>query len=290
MLERAAFKVNGFVMLTLAIVLGVVDVGWFLRFAQLGVEPRPVHVLLFTLGLLAMSALFAGLTPVQPNQARAIVFLGSYVGTIRDAGFWWANPFATKQMVSLRTRNFQSEKGKVNDANGNPIEIAAVVTWEVVDSAKALFAVDAYERFVAIQAETSLRALAGHYPYDAHDEAKTSLRGSPEEVANKLREDLQTHLDKAGVHVIDARISHLAYAPEIAQAMLRRQQAQAVVAARQQIVEGAVGMVEMALKKLSERSVVHLDEERKAAMVSNLLVVLVGEGQVQPMVNAGTLY
>ncbi len=239
--------------------------------------------LLFSLGT-------PGFFTVQPNEARVLVFLGSYSGSVRDAGFWWANPFAVKKHVSLRVRNFNSDRLKVNDLVGNPIEVAAVVAWKVVDSARALFDVDAFESFVSVQSETAIRAMVSRYPYDAHDDDSFSLRSSPEEIAAELRRQLQERLDVAGVEVLDARLSHLAYAPEIAQAMLRRQQAQAVVAARQQIVEGAVGMVEMALKRLSEKKVVELDEERKAAMVGNLMVVLVSESQTQPVINSGSLY
>jgi regulator of protease activity HflC (stomatin/prohibitin superfamily) len=209
---------------------------------------------------------------------------------VRESGFWYSNPFAVKRHVSLRIRNFNSERLKVNDLQGNPIEIAAVIVWRVVDSAKALFDVENYEGFVAIQSETAIRAMTSHYPYDAHIEGQPSLRGNPDEVSDSLRGQVQARLEVAGVEVHEARISHLAYAQEIAQAMLRRQQAEAIVAARQKIVEGAVGMVESALKMLSEQKVIELDHERKAAMINNLLVALVSEHEMQPIVNTGSLY
>jgi regulator of protease activity HflC (stomatin/prohibitin superfamily) len=233
----------------------------------------------------------SGFFTIEPNQAVVLVFLGRYVGTIREAGFWWTNPFSTKRKVSLRVRNFNSKQLKVNDAFGSPIEIAAVVVWQVVDSAKSRFSVDDYEEFIAIQSETALRALANRYPYDAPDEASIpSLRGIPDEVARELQKEVQARLEVAGVEVLEARLSHLAYAPEIAQAMLRRQQARAIIDARRQIVEGAVGMVDEALKRLSERQIIELDEERKAAMINNLLVVLTSEQNTQPVVNTGSLY
>jgi len=232
-----------------------------------------------------------GLTPVSPNESRVLQVLGSYAGTIHQAGFWWVNPFAfPRRRVSLRIRNFESSKLKVNDHDGNPVEIAAIVVWRVVETAEAVFQVDDYANFVKVQTEAAVRNLATTYPYDAHAEGQVSLRTSSQEITDRLRTEIQERLAKAGIEVIEARLSHLAYAPEIAQAMLRRQQASAVVAARTRIVEGAVGMVEMALDELSKRSVVELDEERKAAMVSNLLVVLCSEQNTQPVVNTGTLY
>jgi regulator of protease activity HflC (stomatin/prohibitin superfamily) len=232
----------------------------------------------------------AGFFVAQPNEARVLVLFGKYIGTVRASGFWWANVFAVKRHVSLRIHNFNSEKIKVNDLHGNPIEIAAVVVWRVVDSSRALFDVENYEQFVAIQSETAIRALASEYPYDAHDEEQASLRGNPHEVIENLKKQLQTRLDVAGVEIIESRLSHLAYAAEIAQAMLRRQQAQAIIAARQKIVEGAVGMVDQALKMLSEHNIVQLDEEKKATMVNNLMVALVSESEAQPIINTGTLY
>jgi regulator of protease activity HflC (stomatin/prohibitin superfamily) len=243
-----------------------------------------------TVLLVAVSIAFAGLFVVNPNEAKVVQLFGNYVGSVRGAGFHWVNPFTTRKSVSLRVRNFESSKLKVNDHMGNPIEIAAVVVWRVVDSAEAVFEVDDYQHFVTVQSEAALRNLATSYAYDAHEEGHMSLRANTTEIAGELKREIQERLEKAGVEVIEARISHLAYAPEIAQAMLRRQQASAVIAARQRIVEGAVGMVEMALAELSKKDVVHLDEERKAAMVSNLLVVLCSEQNTQPVVNAGTLY
>jgi regulator of protease activity HflC (stomatin/prohibitin superfamily) len=235
-------------------------------------------------------ASFFGLTVVNPNEARVIQLLGLYKGTIKNAGFCWVNPFTMRRRVSLRVRNFESARLKVNDHDGNPIEIAAVVVWRVVETAEAIFHVDDYEQFVHVQSEAAVRNLATSYPYDAHEEGQLSLRMSAGEINQRLREEVEERLIKAGVHVMEARLSHLAYAPEIASAMLRRQQASAIIAARQKIVEGAVGMVEMALDLLSAKQVVELDEERKATMVSNLLVVLCSDRDAQPVVNAGTLY
>lgn len=232
----------------------------------------------------------AGFTIVQPNDLRVLIFFGKYIGTIRQAGFWYVNPFTVKKAVSLRIHNFNSEKIKVNDLHGNPIEIAAVIVWKVIDSARAIFDVQNYEEFVAIQSETAIRALATDYAYDSSEEDKASLRGNTQEISEELKKQVQSRLEIAGLEILESRISHLAYAPEIAQAMLRRQQAQAVVAARQKIVEGAVGMVDMALKSLSEQHIVQLDEDKKATMVNNLLVALVSEVQAQPVINAGTLY
>jgi regulator of protease activity HflC (stomatin/prohibitin superfamily) len=234
--------------------------------------------------------LMAGVFVVNPNEARVLQFFGSYVGSTKVAGLRWANPLYTKKRISLRVRNFESGKLKVNDNEGNPIEIAAVVVWKVVDSAEAVFQVDDYNNYVKVQSESALRNLATSYTYDAHDETQMSLRGNTAEVAEHLKREIQDRLARAGVEVMEARISHLAYAPEIAHAMLQRQQAGAIIAARQRIVEGAVGMVEMALEMLSRRDIVTLDNERKAAMVSNLLVVLCGDKSTQPIINTGTIY
>jgi len=231
-----------------------------------------------------------GLTVVNPNEAKVVQLLGVYQGSVKEQGFWFVNPITKRRRVSLRIRNFESSKLKVNDQDGNPIEIAAVVVWKVVDSAEAVFQVDDYEHFVHVQSESAVRSLATRYPYDSHLEGDMSLRMSVLDIAHQLRDEIQDRLAKAGVEVIEARITHLAYAAEIASAMLRRQQAGAIIAARQKIVEGAVGMVQMALDQLSEKNVVALDEERKAAMVSNLLVVLCGDRDAQPVVNTGTLY
>ena len=251
------------------------------------------QILGFILVLLAFVAIcfaFGGLTAVNPNEARALVLFGHYAGTVRTQGLQWVNPFTMRRKISVKVRNFETSKLKVNDHDGNPIEIAAIVVWKVTDTAEALFEVDDYENFVQVQAELALRNLATVHPYDAHREGDIALRSNPLEIASQLRTEIQDRLEKAGVEVIEARISHLAYAAEIANAMLRRQQANAVIAARTRIVEGAVGMVEMALAQLSERQVVNLDDERKAAMVSNLLVVLCSEHEAQPVLNAGTLY
>jgi SPFH domain / Band 7 family len=235
-------------------------------------------------------ACLVGFFVVNPNEGRVLQFFGSYRGTVRTSGLRWANPLYSKRHISLRIRNFESQRLKVNDLDGNPIEIAAVVVWKVVDSAEAFFEVDNFENFVKVQSEAALRNLATRYPYDAHEDHVTSLRGSTALVAGELQKEVQDRLSKAGVHVLEARISHLAYAAEIASAMLRRQQAGAIIAARQKIVEGAVGMVEMALELLDKSGKVQLDEERKAAMVSNLLVVLCADREAQPVVNTGSLY
>ncbi len=231
-----------------------------------------------------------GLFVVNPNEGRVLQLFGRYVGTVREEGLRWANPFYSKKRLSLRARSFESARLKVNDIEGNPIEIAAIIMWKVVDTAEASFQVEDYERFVTVQSESAVRNLATRYAYDAHDDEIPALRGHTEQIAGELRDEIQERLETAGVEVIEARISHLAYAPEIAQAMLQRQQAGAIIAARARIVEGAVGMVEMALQKLAKDNIVELDEDRKAAMVSNLLVVLCGERATQPVVNTGTIY
>ena len=251
------------------------------------------NVLLVVGGLIAdlvLMTCLCGFYMVEPNQAAVLSLFGKYVGTVKDAGLRWNNPFFSARKVSLRVRNFESSKLKVNDLDGSPIEIAAVVVWQVVDSAEAVFNVDDYESFVHIQSEAALRAMATSYPYDQHEDGKIALRSHASEVAKHLTEEIQERLAQAGVQVMEARISHLAYAPEIAQAMLQRQQASAIIAARTRIVEGAVSMVEMALNELSKRGVVDLDPERRAAMVSNLLVVLCGERGTQPIVNTGSIY
>ena len=245
---------------------------------------------LWAIAMVAISLLMAGLFTVNPNEARVLTLFGRYVGTVREAGLWYANPFYAKKRISLRVRNFETTKLKVNDNHSNPIEIGAVVVWRVVDSAEALFEVDDYQHFMQTQSEAAVRALAQSYPYDAHLVEEIALSTHPAEVAKGLQAAIQDRLDKAGVNVIEARISHLAYAPEIASAMLRRQQASAIIAARKKIVEGAVGMVENALEMISEKSIVQLDDERKAAMVSNLLVVLCSDRDAQPIVNTGTIY
>ncbi len=285
--ERKAWRINGFLMVGVFLILAIAEV-LFIREAVISREPSLLWVIIPTFLLIALIP--SGYYLVQPNEARVLIVFGKYTGSVRDSGFWWSNPFAIKRHISLRIRNFNSERLKVNDLHGNPIEIAAVIVWRIVDSARAVFDVENYEQFVAIQSETAIRSLAMEYPYDAQDEDRSSLRGNPQEVAENLRSQVHARLEIAGVEVMEARISHLAYAQEIAQAMLRRQQAQAVIAARKKIVEGAVGMVEMALRSLSEQKIVSLDEEKKATMVNNLLVALVSESQAQPIINTGTLY
>lgn len=303
--EVPAYKVNGFVALIVILTLaslggwqawsaihGLVEaLGRSLRLGDLGDLVAEVGAWLGATLIAVVIPSVSGFFTIEPNQAVVLVFFGRYIGSVRQAGFWWSNPFASKSKLSLRVRNFNSKQLKVNDAQGSPIEIGAVVVWQVVDSAKSLFEVDEYEQFVAIQSETAIRALAIRYPYDAPDEASIpSLRGIPDEIANELQKEVQARLQVAGVEVLEARLSHLAYAPEIAQAMLRRQQAKAIIDARRQIVEGAVGMVDEALKNLSERQIIELDDERKAAMINNLLVVLTSEQNTQPVINTGSLY
>jgi regulator of protease activity HflC (stomatin/prohibitin superfamily) len=285
--EREAGTLPGGVA-TFGLIAGIVGSVWWM-FSS-GVHAEPWGIVAGTLLLIFFSICFAGLFIVNPNEAKVVTLFGEYAGSARKPGLWWVHPLSIRRRVSMRIRNFESAKLKVNDHDGNPIEIAAVVVWKVVDSAEALFEVDSYENFVHVQCEAALRNLATTYAYDAHQDGQLSLRANISEVAEQLRVEIEARLQKAGVHVIESRISHLAYAPEIASAMLRRQQASAIVAARTKIVEGAVGMVEMALDMLSRNQVVTLDEERRASMVSNLLVVLCSEHNVQPVVNTGTLY
>jgi regulator of protease activity HflC (stomatin/prohibitin superfamily) len=242
------------------------------------------------IALVVLSVALVGLFMVQPNQGVVLQLFGRYVGTARENGLRWANPFYSKKAVTLRVRNFESSKLKVNDLDGSPIEIAAVVVWQVHETAEAVFNVDDYENFVHVQSEAALRQMATSYPYDLHEDHKIALRSHSTEINDHLQQEIKERLQKAGVTVIEARVSHLAYAAEIAQAMLQRQQAGAIIAARTRIVEGAVSMVHMALEQLAQKGVVNLDEERKAAMVSNLLVVLCGERGTQPIVNTGTIY
>jgi regulator of protease activity HflC (stomatin/prohibitin superfamily) len=285
--EKQANKTNGFLMLIILLALLALEVYLFIGIVQ----TQNTQILWFFLPLiLVIIIVLSGFIVVQPNESRVLIFFGKYIGTVRNSGFWWVNPFTLKRKISLRIRNFNSEKIKVNDLHGNPIEIGAVVVWKVIDSAKAVFDVENYEEFVDIQSETAIRSLASEYPYDTDDETKASLRGSPQEIAENLKGQLEKRLEVAGVDILESRISHLAYAQEIAQAMLRRQQAQAIIAARQKIVEGAVGMVQMALTSLSEQKIVTLDEDKKATMVNNLMVALVSEHDVQPVINTGTLY
>ncbi|MDJ0715122.1 MAG: SPFH domain-containing protein [Prochloraceae cyanobacterium] len=289
--EFPAFKLSGFVAIPgIAIVAGC---GLWLAksISNLNELASISNAQILGIMLIILSSiLLAGSIAIEPNRARVLIFLGSYVGTVREAGFWWVNPLASKKLVSLRVRNFNSDRLKVNDARGNPIEIGAVVVWRVVDSAKAIFDVDYYEEFVAIQSETAIRALAINYPYDTGEEKEASLRGNPDEINAALQQEVQARLEVAGVEVIESRISYLAYAPEIAQVMLRRQQAQAIIAARKQIIEGALSMVEMSIERLSKQENINWDESTKAAMINNLLVVLTSEQNIQPVINTGNLH
>lgn len=290
--EVERVTLNGLAMIALLPLLligsGIAFVVKTIEAANEGGSPWiPVGIGLFAI---VIFVLLFGFFAVAPNEGKVLQLFGGYRGTVRKPGLGWTNPFFSKTKVSLRTRNFESSKLKVNDHQGNPIEIAAVVVWRVVDTAEALFQVEDYSDFVHVQSEAALRNLATTHPYDQHVEGEISLRSHTAEIAEQLKVEIQNRLTQAGVEVLESRISHLAYAPEIASAMLQRQQATAIIAARQKIVEGAVGMVEMALEKLSHNKIVELDEERKAAMVSNLLVVLCGERGAQPVVNTGSLY
>ncbi len=283
-MERRALP--GITMIVVLLVLALADVYWL---AQAITAENPVLIITLALTFGFIVLLTKGFIMVQPNQAQVLQLFGNYAGSVKAPGLWWANPFYTARPVSLRVRNFETTKLKVNDHSSNPIEIGAVVVWQVVDSAEAMFEVDNYENYVTVQSESALRALANQFPYD-HHEGAISLSSHTAEIADKLRDEIQERLAKAGVKVLEARISHLAYAPEVANAMLRRQQASAVITARAMIVEGAVGMVHMALAELAKGGMILLDEERKASMVSNLLVVLCSEQATQPVVNTGTLY
>lgn len=285
--ERRYSAPSGIPALIGLIVLLLADGAWLINSLQ---HQIPWSIIVAVLAGIVLLIALGGFFTVAPNEAKVLQFFGRYVGTVRDAGPRWTNPFYSKRSVSLRVRNFESNKLKVNDLDGNPIEIAAVVVWQVVDTAEAIFEVNDYEDFIHIQSESALRSMATSYPYDAHDTGALSLRSHGKDISEHLQQEIQDRLTSAGIKVIESRITHLAFAPEIAQAMLQRQQASAIIAARTRIVEGAVSMVEMALEQLAKRNVVQLDEERKAAMVSNLLVVLCGERGTQPIVNTGTLY
>jgi len=285
--EKRINAKSGIPMLLLFLLVLIADIALLIYAGKSRIVPLVVIAVLMIPVVITM---MAGLFMVNPNESKVLQLFGKYVGTVNDSGLRWANPFFGKKAVSLRVRNFESGQLKVNDSAGNPIEIATVVVWKVVDTAEAIFEVDDYESFVHIQTEAALRNLATAHPYESHSDEKITLRSDPQGIANLLQKEVQDRLDKAGVEVIEARISHLAYAQEIAASMLKRQQAQAIVAARTQIVAGAVGMVELALNQLSEKNIIELDDERKAAMVSNLLVVLCGEENVQPVVNSGSLY
>ncbi|BFI95522.1 MAG: SPFH domain-containing protein [Rhodanobacter sp.] len=283
--EYKGFSVAGIPFAVACLLLAALGVGCYVLAAQtplFGGVGVFIHI--------CTAFLLKSFFQVAPNEGQVLQLFGKYAGTVREEGLRWTNPFCSRRRISLRVRNFESGKLKVNDSDGNPIEIAAVVVWQVVDTAEAMFCVDDYENFVRIQSESALRQMAQSYPYDSRSDHEPSLRSHGEEINSHLRDQIQTRLGKAGVQVTEARISHLAYAQEIAQAMLQRQQAGAIVAARERIVEGAVGMVGMALEELRKQGVVELDEERKAAMVSNLLVVLCGERGTQPVLNTGTLY
>ena len=283
--ERDATTLPGMLMVLLLLVFTAAAAWWVIVSLLNLMNPVPAIIVLAFLLFL-----WGGFFIVQPNQTAVLQFFGKFVGVERASGLRWANPFYTKKQVTLRVRNFESSKLKVNDLEGSPIEIAAVVVWQVHDSAEAVFNVDSYEDFVHVQSESALRQMATSYPYDLHEDHKIALRSHSREINDHLKREIQDRLERAGVTVLEARVSHLAYAPEIAQAMLQRQQAAAIIAARTRIVEGAVTIVHMALDRLAEKGVVQLDEERKAAMVSNLLVVLCGERGAQPVENTGTLY
>lgn len=292
--ERTVTVPNGWLMLAVNIALLALAVFLLVRSIVIAAQTNHLPVLMFVSSLILLLVaifLLTGHFTLQPNQARVLILFGAYKGTVRRCGFHWANPLYQRgTKVSLRVHNFNTDKLKVNDKRGNPIEIAAVVVWRVRDTAQAMFDVEDYEEYVDVQSESAVRHLAGAYAYDQGEEDEITLRSNAEEVGATLRQKLQERLGKAGVVVEEARLTHLAYAPEIAQAMLRRQQAEAIIAARRKIVHGAVSMVEMALSELAEKEVVKLDEERKAAMVSNLLVVLCGESEATPVINTGTLY
>jgi len=285
--EKERKPLPGVPMLILLLALSLGDVLLFIK----ALTNEAVGLLILTaVAFVVLLILWFGLFTVSPNEAKVLQLFGKYAGTVRTPGLWYDNPLLTKKKVSTRVRNFETGKLKVNDKDSNPIEIAAVVVWRVVDTAEALFEVDDYVEYVQVQSEAALRGLATNYPYDAHVEGQLSLSANAVEISEKLTAEIQERLNKAGVQVMESRISHLAYAPEIASAMLQRQQANAIIAARQKIVEGAVSMVEMALEDLSKRHIVDLDEERKAQMVSNLLVVLCADRSPQPIVNTGSLY
>jgi regulator of protease activity HflC (stomatin/prohibitin superfamily) len=285
--ERPLHTWSGYLMLVVLLALQIVTIYSFVKLVP---TFNPWLILPSILAAILVFICWFGFFMVHPNKGRVLQLFGAYRGTEKTPGLRWASPFYTKKTVSLRIRNFESDKLKVNDNRGNPIEIAAVVVWHVVDTAEAVFEVDDYESFVSIQSEAALRNMATSYPYDQNETNEVSLRSHANQVSEKLKEEIQERLDRAGVQVIESRISHLAYAPEIASAMLQRQQAGAIVAAREKIVEGAVGMVQMALNRLRENEIIELDEERKAAMISNLLVVLCGSQNAHPVINTGTLY
>lgn len=280
MQEAKAWRLNGFIGIALIILIVLLAIGSF-----------SVHLILPGIILVVVAAiLLSGLTVIQPNQSVVVTFFGDYKGSISESGLFLAVPFSLRRTVSLRTRNFNSQRLKVNDVEGNPVEIAAVIVFKVVNSAKAVFDVDSYEQFVEIQSETALRHIASKYPYDTFEDEQLTLRGNATEISGELETELQDRLDVAGVHIIEARLTHLAYSTEVAQAMLQRQQASAIVSARKKIVEGAVGMAQMAIQQLEADNIVELDEERKVNMINNLMVAIVSEKGTQPIVNTGSLY
>jgi regulator of protease activity HflC (stomatin/prohibitin superfamily) len=278
---------SGFIAMVILFAATVVA-AWFIRMGV--VAEDGVMAAGWIGGMVVIFVLWFGLFIVNPNEAKVLQLFGRYIGTVREPGLKYANPFYTKKKVSVRVRNFETGKLKVNDQNSNPVEIGCVVVWRVVDTAEALFEVDDYSQYVHVQSESALRGLATNYPYDAHEEGGLSLSANAAEISERLQTEIQERLAKAGVQVLESRISHLAYSPEIAAAMLQRQQASAVIAARAMIVAGAVGMVELALEDLSKKQIIELDEERKAQMVSNLLVVLCSDRNAQPVINAGSIY
>ncbi len=286
--EKEYKPLSGWFMLVLLLATGAALAFWFIEILDAGAS-APL-IIVWALAITIWSLMLGGFFTLQPNLAAVLILFGRYAGTAKTSGFHWANPFFTKTRISLRARNLNAERIKVNDSRGNPIEIAAVIVWRVMNTAQAIFDVDEFVHYVTIQSESALRHLASAYPYDTTEDGQLSLRGSMDEVSEALKTELQERVTLAGVRIDEARLSHLAYAPEIAHAMLQRQQAEAVVAARTRIVDGAVGMVEMALERLDRHSTVKLDEERRASMVSNLLVVLCGDKAAQPVVNTGTLY
>ncbi len=286
--EKEVGALSGWLMLPVLIGGGIALGLWLKEIVTTG--PTPAFIITWSVATMVWSVMLAGFFTLQPNVAAVLVLFGKYSGTVKANGFHWANPFYKKEKVSLRLRNINGERIKVNDARGNPVEIAAVVVWRVVDTAQAVFDVDEFTHYVTVQSESAIRHLATEYPYDTTEDDQLSLRGSMDEVSASLTKQLQERVALAGVNIDEARLSHLAYAPEIASAMLQRQQAEAIVAARTRIVDGAVGMVEMALERLDQHKMINMDDEKRAAMVSNLLVVLCGDKSAQPVVNTGTLY
>ncbi|HLP22429.1 MAG TPA: SPFH domain-containing protein [Microbacteriaceae bacterium] len=288
--ERRAWAINGFLPALVVLALFIAPIGWFVSFFTNDTEPPTSVLVVGVVAILLAVTVASGLDVIQPGATKVVQFFGRYVGTVRATGFILTVPFSQRSLISIRVSNFETSELKVNDAEGNPVNIAAIIVWQVQDTAKALFAVEDYADFVRVQSESALRHVAMSHPYDHPSEGTTSLRGATEQVALEIAQQVQDRVALAGVHILEARISKLAYAPEIAQAMLQRQQAGAILAARERIVDGAVGMVQAALQRLERDDIVALDDERKAAMVSNLLVILCGDSRATPIVNTGTLY